>query len=292
MNAFHINCTAPFFHANPTGTYRVEDFELLTTMLSALKWQEQNGSIRMVTDKVGAAYYRALGLHKLWDGGIDDTLNEELDALDHSALWAAGKLYALRKQAAPCVMLDTDFVIWKDISRQLEGQELVVAHREELYDDVYPPREAFLLEEGYAFPPAWDWEALPCNTAFAYFRDGEFKDYYTANAIAFMQAATRCDNPLTYMVFAEQRLLAMCAMERGAEIHTLLDMDALFEHQEWFTHIWGFKQEMRSSFESREWFCRRCIKRIAKDFPDWADTLANIPMLQIYTSAEGAAGLL
>lgn len=53
MDAIHINWTKPFRNRF-NAPYEVEDFEILTTILSALKWREKNGNIKMVTDSVGA----------------------------------------------------------------------------------------------------------------------------------------------------------------------------------------------------------------------------------------------
>ena len=56
IKAFHSNWTTPFFKMNPNKEYYIEDFEILTTIISALKWREKNGSIKMVTDEIGANY--------------------------------------------------------------------------------------------------------------------------------------------------------------------------------------------------------------------------------------------
>ena len=61
MDAIHINWTKPFRNRF-NSPYEVEDFEILTTILSALKWREKNGNIKMVTDSVGAQYYKKTGL--------------------------------------------------------------------------------------------------------------------------------------------------------------------------------------------------------------------------------------
>ena len=58
MRAFASNWTRPYAMQHPGRPYDVADFELLTTILSALTWQQKNGSIRMITDRVGARYYR------------------------------------------------------------------------------------------------------------------------------------------------------------------------------------------------------------------------------------------
>ena len=68
-----------------------------------------------------------------------------------------------------------------------------------------------------------------------------------AAVIAIM--AQMCIRDSTYMVFAEQRLLAMCAEKKHAHATALSDLPALFGGAQngYFTHIWGFKQQMREN---------------------------------------------
>ena len=282
MRAFHSNWTKPFFSKH-MGKYYIEDFELLTTILSALKWQECNGDIQMITDEVGAAYYKALGIEKIWNLGIDDSLESKMDgSIDPSTFWAAGKLYALEKQSAPCVMIDTDFIIWKPIEEELRKHDLTVIHREDLQEDVYPGPERLIVNETYQYPSKWNWSLEACNTAFAFFKNEAFKTYYVKEAIRFMKGVAG-EDPLIYMVFAEQRLLAMCAEEKGIPIYSFSNTESLFHSkQELFTHIWGYKRYIRSNPIVREHFCKRCIARIKKDFPMYYPLLYRIDSLIPY----------
>ena len=106
MQAFASNWTRPYAVRCPDRPYAMTDFDLLTTVLSALVWRRENGSIRMITDDTGAQYYRSLGLTDLWDGGIFTYLNDIPSSIDPCTFWAAGKLYALAATPAPCVMLE------------------------------------------------------------------------------------------------------------------------------------------------------------------------------------------
>lgn len=280
MNAFHSNWTKPFFLKH-SGDYFIEDFELLTTILSALKWQQFNGSIKMVTDLTGYAYYKSLGLEGLWDLGIDCSLEVDSE-IDPYTFWAAGKLYALQKQENPCVMLDTDFIVWDSVQQVLLAHKLAVIHREAINEGVYPSKERFLMEEGYEWKAFLDWKHLPCNTAFTYIGDDVFKALYTEEATQFMKAAKGRD-PLTYMVFAEQRLFAMCAAYEKTEIFSFLEEDKLFnKDQTLFTHIWGHKAQLRNNEQERKQFCKRCVKRIIEDFPHMLKTLTQIESLREY----------
>ena len=282
MRAFASNWTRPYAMQHPGRPYEVADFELLTTILSALTWQQKNGSICMITDRVGARYYRSLGLESVWDGGISCQLDEVPYTVDPSTFWAAGKLYALAQVPAPCAMIDTDFIVWSDLHDRLADSALTVIHREDLAPEIYPDPSAFVLAPGYSFPQGWDWTAPACNTAFTWFGSDALRRAYLSEAFDFIRA-TRGRDGLIYMVFAEQRLLAMCAGEHGVRIEALSSPEQLFHPaQTDFTHIWGFKQGMAEHPELREAFCKRCAARIVRDFPAYRSICANIPSLRIY----------
>ncbi|MGM9612642.1 MAG: hypothetical protein ACI3XZ_03985 [Butyricicoccus sp.] len=284
MRAFHSNWTAPFFARNPHAEYAVEPFELLTTALSALSWQRCGGTISMLCDSPAAAYYRACGLEELWDGGIQIVLDDIPQEINPCIFWAAGKLFALRTFGAPCVMLDTDFIVWKPLAPLLEGVSLAAIHREDILPDIYPDVHAFPAASGFDFS-GLDWSVKPANTALSWFGDADFVEKYTARAIEFMRCCKQADNPLTYMVFAEQRLLAMLAQAQGVPLHALSDLPALFTSgQQYFTHVWGFKQQMRDNPALYAGFCKRCAARLQTDFPEWAAVLARIPSLSPYFS--------
>jgi hypothetical protein len=284
MTAFHTNWTKPFFLRNPNSSYFIEDYELLTTILSALEWRKHNGGIKMVTDLVGMEYYRRLGITHIWNLGTDASLDtQDTDAISPLSFWAAGKIFALKQQPAPCVMIDTDFIVWKPLAADISGA-LAVAHREGLSGRIYPEKPFFNMDGNYEFPPEWDWTVLPCNTAFLYIAGEDFKNYYTSESVRFMRNLRETKDITAEMVFAEQRLLAMCAAARGVNIKTMLDIDNL-EEQNSFTHIWGFKSELQTNLEKRRAFCFDCIARIISDFPNETEVLRQIETLKPYSEA-------
>ena len=283
IEAFHSNWTTPFFNTNPHLEYYIEDFEILTTILSALKWREKNGSIKMITDEVGACYYKKLGLESIWDLGIDLSLEIIDNRVNGNIFWAAGKLYALSSQKGPCAMIDTDFIVWENIKSILGKAEVSVIHKEEIIKEVYPDKEYFKFKEGYLLDEKLDWTVLPSNTAFAYISNNEFKKYYTTSAIDFMKNLIYDDDKIINMVFAEQRLISMCAKRKNIEINEIMSLQKLFSNeQKLFTHTWGYKKEMRDNFNKRKAFCTRCINRIIKDYPQYEEVIANISQLQTY----------
>ena len=267
--AFQTLWSSPFFARHPGKSFAVEDFELLTTILSAMEWRKHNGSIRMYSDQTACDYYRKLGLDILWDDGLYPILDQAIpEHVSPDCFWAAGKLYALADMPAPCVMIDTDFIVWQPLEPDIRHDALAVIHREAVHNEVYPDISQLKTQCRF-YPDRPDWDAEACNTALSYFRDPDFKDYYTRHAIGFMEHSPEADDPLTYMVFAEQRMLALCASACGTPIHALSTLPELFSpSQKKFTHTWGFKQQMRDNPRLRQAFCRDCLARIAQDFPD------------------------
>lgn len=284
INAFHSNWTKPFFAFNKGKDYFIDDFEILTTILSALKWRENNGSIKMVTDEIGAEYYRKIGIEGIWDQGIDVTLDGYIDKdISCSTFWAAGKIFSLKRQSNPCAMIDTDFIVWKSLEYILSNVQIATIHKEYINEDVYPGRSYFKMKKGYNFDCTWDWSVLPCNTAFTYITNEEFKSYYVNTAIDFMKNSISDGNRITNMVFAEQRLIAICARKMNIDITELADFNKLLNNgQSYFTHTWGYKDVMRHDYEKRRNFCIRCIDRIIKDFPQYERVLANMKELKGY----------
>lgn len=282
MNAIHVNWAKPYC-MRTDSPYEVEDFELLTTILSALKWREKNGTIKMVTDTTGRKFYESNNLTALWDGGIETTLDRVSENINAGVFWAAGKLFALREETAPVAIIDTDFIVWDELLFD-ELPAVTTIHFEDLYPDVYPDINYFRMKRGYIFDHDWDWRLRAANTAFSVFKNDDLLKYYTAEAIRFMEnTADDVDDTLKYMVFAEQRLLPMCAQKMGLYYSSFSNMERLFTHGEnYFTHTWGMKQQMRDIPDLRYDFCKRCIERIINNFPDMTEILKKIECLKQY----------
>ncbi len=271
MNAIHTIWSAPFFERN-SGEYFIEDFEILTTILSAMQWQKNNGKIKLVADERVIEFYKDKGLINIWNEveelKIDDNINPKM-------FWAASKLYALKKQKTPVVLLDTDFIMWKSIDFDKFG-DCAVIHFEDLYEDVYPQKDYFKMNDGYIWKD-YDWRLKAANTAFCIFTNQELVKKYTNAAIEFMKNAKHCDDYLRYMVFCEQRLLPMCAKDGNFKVTSISEQNKLFsDDNKTFTHIWGMKQQMREDKNLREAFCKKCVNRIIKEFPQMENILKEI----------------
>ena len=70
------------------------------------------------------------------------------------------------------------------------------------------------------------------------------------------------------MIFAEQRLLSICADNLDINIETLLNENNL-KSQKQFTHIWGYKKVLNNNEKKEEELCKKCVLRLFKDFPQY-----------------------
>lgn len=260
----------------------INDFEVFTMILSALEWRRHNGEIKLVTDKAGLDFVRDYGIENIWNE-IEVSL-DEMDNLpiNENVFWAGAKILALAKQKSPCVMMDLDFIVWQKLDFSQYENELAVIHRESVNNDTYPQQDYFKVDK-FQFDGEWDWSLLACNTAFAFFGNEELRRYYSKKALDFMTDVNIKEDYLCYMVFAEQRLLAMCAAQLGCKISSFTKLYDLFDtKQSVFTHIWGEKGRLQRDKQYNIDFCRKCLNRLQMDFPQWVRYLSNFEWFNKY----------
>lgn len=260
--AYHVLLTSPYFKANRDRPFAMEEYELLTAQVSALTWRRYNGPIYLVTDKHGERYFYEKRVNNVYNGVLPilDALNYGIDPKKY---WAAGKLQALIKLDAPCAIIDLDLILWKPLN--FFGYELVVAHNEHINERVYPNFDFFIMSKKYIFPLEWDKKVEPLNTAFMYFAGNSFKKYYADESIRFMRYERETpDDGSRCMVFAEQRILGMCAAARGIKPKLLLDYDTLSERQDIITHIWSAKNILKTNKSIAERYVQLCREKICQ----------------------------
>lgn len=298
MKGIHVNSTLPSVpylgRVKDLDGYQVEDFELLTTILSAAAWCRFNGPVRLYTDRVGEAYYKRLGMTELWDGGIDTDVLESLPAsINHDVFWTAGRTAAIRAEAAPFVTLDTDLVVWGPVDGLITS-EFMALHPEPLHHGVYRSRCELSTPAGYVWEE-WDWEATPCNASLMYFADDRLTEMFHAAAMEFIlenriQQEAESRLPV-HDVFVAQRLLPMCALKSGIQPAYFLDWPRPERNSETMadggenrlvTHVWAYKDALKSDEDCRESFCRQCVARIRSDYPELVGMLRHIPSIRRY----------
>lgn len=267
--------------------FALDDFEVFTLILSVLEWRRHNGEIFLYTDTTGKNFLNAVGLSELWNG-VDTSL-DKMDKLgiDENIFWAGAKLFALKLQPLPCVMMDLDFIVWRPLNLSPTDSSVTVIHRESCDLPCYPDENYFRFKN-FSLPKDLDWSLDPCNAALVYFGDKNFVRRYVDFAFEFMQAADPLPEQngwdlLPYMVFVEQRWMAMCAELCGVELKNFSDLPALFDgEQKIFTHVWGYKKFFRENSAAAEKFCRDCAGRISHDFPRHAEKLSRLALTEKY----------
>ena len=259
LNAFHTLST---MNKTLNDEFNMRDFDILTMILSALYWRKNNGNIKLVADKQVISYLINKKLEFIWNE-IQEI--EDYD-INRNMFWAGGKIFALKEQESPIVMLDTDMIVWNDISPKLK-KKVVAIHDEPIILDIYKGKDYFKMKNNYVFNDSFDWTVYPSNTALLYIEDEEFKDFYCKESIRFMRSSQDDSDTLSYMVFAEQRLLSMCAKLKKINIGYMIQYPKDLGSQDDFTHLWGYKKALEYDESERKSFCRRCVKRILKEFP-------------------------
>ncbi len=259
---YHVLATSPSFDDQSNIGYKMREYEQNTALLSALLWKQYNGPIRMITDPIGYRFLHDTSLFEVYEEVLP-ILEVRNSGISHKKYWASGKLQALRQIVAPCAIIDMDLLVWEPL--QLTQHQVVAAHTEPIDKRIYPSLSYFHLGMDYAFPLGWKEDVEPINTSILYFSEEEFKRYYTTQSILFMQSEKETpDDGTICMVFAEQRILAMCAAEKRVSVHTLLDFEHLSEHQNIMTHIWSAKELLHCDRKIEEHYNFLCKEKIEK----------------------------
>lgn len=300
----NVSCTLSAFHtvwSAPSALkddFCMKDYDLLVMALSALYWRRNNGKISLFADEYVVRYLDRMNMIGLWDK--IEVLPYYL-GINPYMYWAGAKLFALRKADAPVVMMDTDLIVWKKLKCssksalisqnqmgiknanmiEISSSKVCVAHCEPIIGNVYKPREYFVMKKHFDFD-RFSWEVMPSNTAFLYISDAKFKDYYVDTATDFMQSSCDTSDSLSYMVFAEQRLLSMCAFEKNIAVDCLISFPHDIGNQDTLTHVWGYKKILEQNDYERMKFCKRCVNRLKKDFPEQSDTFLKNPEFEKY----------
>ena len=284
INAFHINWTAPFKAINSNLEYFIDEFEIITSIFSALEWRRHNGTIKLYTDDLGAAYYDKLDLVEIWDEVNVDVLSTQNYNINSDIFWAAGKLICLKEEKLSSVMLDTDLIVFGNIQKYIRGKQLVVYHREPISMKCYYSKDKLSIPPGYEFNPDWNWNVNACNTAMLYINSQKLKDQYIDESLRFMENNHhKLDNRSIQMVFAEQRILAMLADEINIPIYTFL-IHPYSKIDNIFFHTWDKKRTILKKSGCREKFCIKWLQRLLDTHPDIKCKIMKIECLEKFLS--------
>lgn len=279
MMGVHSLWSKPYFYKNNDADFFLQDYDILVMVLSALKWKQKNGKIILYADDFATDFVKKNNIDIFYDEIRFLSVDEEIRP---NIFWAAGKIYSLKRLENTGVLLDIDMIVWKNLEDYFEEYDVIAMHEEELLERTYKGKNYFKMKHGYQFPKEFNWSVLPVNTAMLYIKNDDFKSCYINSSINFMKNTLENEDSLSYMVFAEQRLLSMCADAKGINIKKMLKFPQAIGSQKCFTHLWGYKNILFQSKEVRDRFCKRVGKRLKTDFPERLEDFKKINKIQKY----------
>ncbi len=263
ISGYHVFSTEPFRMRNTGTDFSFPEYQRQTMELSARLWRRYNGPIRLITDDLGRDYLARYGLLDLYEEVLPLTDADDY-GINCEKFWASGKVLALKELDTPCAIIDLDLLIWQKLS--LTDYPVVTMHTEPLNELYYPDFNFFRMDSSYQFHKEWDESVEPLNTAFLYLSDRKLKDFYVSESIRFMRSERNTPDfdGSVCMIFAEQRILAMCAAAKKSYVKTLLDYYRLFHTQPVVTHLWSGKEIFEEQEELRQIHSCNCRDRLSE----------------------------
>ena len=224
-------------------------FELLTWVLSILKWKEYGYTTVFYCDDSTYNKMKEFGIEKLYDEiNIDILESCELCGNIHfEHYWAMSKFLAYENEIKlnhnPLIS-DTDIIPMKDISFMLNMSDILIWSNKEylLYNAVYPSINKLSLPDGYELPEWFTGAEKPLNTGVLHFRDTKNALEYISNVKKWVDGNENKlnNNPAASMCNPEQRMLGELAAHKGWGYFTVQPINkSIFNENAIHTH--GYK---------------------------------------------------
>lgn len=195
------------------------ELDTLLLLCSAHLWKKHHPSFttNLCADKLTLDY-----LEKFNGLSVFDNIEElpENKFIDKNVFWASAKLEKLRFVNGPSIVMDHDFLVYKNLEEYLKD-DLFFAHEEDgtnYYDTSWNP---FIKEiEHIVRRP----KPHAINCCFSYFPDSKFANHYAKTSLELMHKFTELKVPNSrFLIFAEQLLLKHLIDHFNLKYNTLLN---------------------------------------------------------------------
>lgn len=307
--------------------YRLANYEILTTILSAITWKNINhGKMALYTDLIGLSHFDELDILDIYDEVNVDVLESIPPAIDPGIFWAGCKFFVYQDLEPPFCHLDMDFILWKDKRSFFNDYDVVFTHHETIEGVTYVSPQKILKPKGYELPSA-NWNVDAGNVSLLYIGNNSFKNLYIQEGIRFMDSNDELDVPDNQddsprrIVFAEQRLLTALASYHkysfqpliGARFHSDFNIwkdergyDWVWHHKAWsdaddyppsypwddsedltYSHTWFLKTSLMRDPHLRNYTCKWLIRRILTEEPRFIRKLKGIDCINVYLEEMG-----
>ncbi len=288
MLHFHSYWTRPVqpsAPAQPDALIEIWEFEALTWLLSALEIRKHS-PLRLITDTRGLEFVRNTELDWLYNGGITTALDGMPEQIEPQLFWAAGKIYSWLCIDEPAVSVDTDAVLWIPLEITSPVMALHIETRDWPW---YAHNQTDFTSFGFE-GPEWDWSLHPFNHGVLMIQDCTLMRRYAETSIAFMERYSKHFRGLEHdrkpkpprhndaMLFADQRLLIMCARQANLAVHPITRLNpekgCLYRDPKCL-HLWMSKAYYRYCAEARIGLCNYLIQYLLEKHPESRRTLAK-----------------
>ena len=239
------------------------EFDFLMLFASVTLWKRNQPEAHCVL-YCDSMTYRAITFAQathLWDEIRELPENK---FVDKKIFWSISKLQALREVDQPVVLMDGDFLAYRNLVHLFEDK-IIVAH-DENGKGYYPSAlDKYVKQTKHIIPRP---NGMAVNCAFQYFPDPAFARSYASMSILLMEEFTALGAPdSNYLLYAEQLVLKHLLDIRKIDYETLVDevwmvKDGIFEEEKtdrgiipyedqrlWFRHYWMEKSFIRLNEE-------------------------------------------
>lgn len=269
------------------------DFNLLTMIVSSLKMRSYGHRTKLYCDSYTVHKMEELHLSDVWNILDGESLDQQIDSAIYntSSFFNIGKFFILDMESAPCMLMDTDLILWENPHEFLD-QAALFTHWEAVwpYTEWYCQKESLHLPDGYSLKKTWDFRLPAANTSIMYFKYDRLKNYYCREALKFLRHNFFTSKFInSELLFVEQRLFLMCLQEMQALKFTKPLIDIVWnptkgyftskhpncswwnfylpDPSEHITHTWISKKAMERNQKYRNYYCCRLLEEIQKLSP-------------------------
>lgn len=235
--------------------------DVLLLLCSGYLWKKNhpNHNTILYCDSLTKELLLNLNCTEIWDSIL---ILPENKFIDKNIFWASSKLERLREVTGPCILMDHDFLVYKNLDEYLNTTP-IFAHDEngeQYYPTTFDPYIK-KVQNIIARPKPY---AINCS--FTYFPDYKFANYYAETSLNLMVEFTKLKVPSSkYLIFAEQLLLKHLLSYHNIQYDTLLNEQwnakgryyepnnkgimSYQESQTVFRHYWMDKPSIKESKE-------------------------------------------
>lgn len=179
------------------------ELDTLLLLCSAHLWKKHHPSFttNLCADKLTLDYLNSFNGLSVFD---KTEVLPENKFVDKNIFWASAKLEKLRFINGPSIIMDHDFLVYKNLEEYLKD-DLFFAHEEDgtnYYDTSWNP---FIKEIEHIVKRP---KPHAINCCFSYFPDSKFANHYAKTSLELMHKFTELKVPNSrFLIFAEQLLL-------------------------------------------------------------------------------------